>query len=62
MLEIRILISLSVFYPSFGQAGISDHFLLIFIVHIIILAINKMRWSSRSGEAGQSQRFFHHVH
>jgi len=41
-----------------GQAGISDHLLPIFIDHFTILAINKMRWSGRSGE-GWSKPAFH---
>jgi hypothetical protein len=40
-----------------GQAGISDHLLPIFIDHITILAINKMRWSSRSGEGWSKPAF-----
>ena len=40
-----------------GQAGISDHLLPILIDHNTTLAINKMRWSSRSGEGWSKQAF-----
>jgi len=40
-----------------GQAVISDHLLPIFIDRFTILAINKMRWSGRSGEGWSKPAF-----